>query len=997
MDMSLISKANSPKSRMIYHEDPSMLHVGTLPSRAWFVPFAKYQDPFQEKEKSDFVEMLNGEWFFRYYDSIADLEDDFTSADFEKTIPVPSNWQLYGYDRPQYTNVCYPITYDPPYVPDDDPVGVYKREYNYVPDGRKRILTFEGVDSCLYLYINGEFAGYTQVSHSYSQFDVTSFLKEGTNQIVAAVLKWCDGTYLEDQDKIRLSGIFRDVYMISRADNYLEDYHITTDIGEKSAVLNITVFGCNAEVTLRSPNGEKLFSSSIIDGSALKVDVSSPQIWSPERPVLYDLTIETEDEIIGEKVGFRNISIENGVVKFNGVPIKFNGVNRHDSYPETGYYASEEQMRKDLILMKKHNINAIRTSHYPNSPLFYRLCDEYGFYVIAEADFESHGCVEVYNDFSWSRGYNGICLLARDERFKAAITDRAQRLVTQHFNRPCIVMWSLGNESGWGENVLCAAKLIKSLDNTRLLHYESTHRLDDTPNDILDVVSQMYPSTEDMKKFLQNEQEKRPLFLCEYSHAMGNGSGDLEDYHNTFYSDERFAGGCIWEWCDHSVILGKTSDGKIKYGYGGDFGERHNDGNFCMDGLVYPDRTPHTGLLEAKQVYRPVRVTKGKNSGEFVISSLLCFEDAGKYLDCSYEIKEKGKLLSDGKINFTVPPMGSTVVYLPEIVGINGESLYIKFDFTTKNELPWCEKGYPVCFEQLLLCKEPVKEICVSNEKPAFFKTGNCFTIKAGQTEYLFDLRKGSISSIKKNNVELMEKPIEFNFFRAPTDNDTMRGDWYRAHLNDYVQKIYSVSTEQVENTIIIKVLHSFGWSIHQPFARTETKWTFYGNGKVNVVSNAVTSEKVSTLPRFGLRMFLPKNFDKVEFYGYGPHESYIDKHQSSYVDKFVMNISDMHEDYLRPQENSSHYGCDYLNVISDGAALKFTSESQFSFNASEYTQEELAGKRHNFELQKSEHNIICVDSGMIGVGSASCGPALAEKYKIAQLDIHLDFTIDVI
>lgn len=442
------------------------------------------------------------------------------------------------------------------------------------------------------------------------------------------MLKWCDGTYLEDQDKIRLSGIFRDVYVVSRPEKRVNNYRIKTRLRGENALFEITVFSADAEVFLSDENGNAVASLAAKDGETACCEVASPKLWSPELPYLYRLEIITESEIIGERVGFREVTLRDGVIRFNGKPLKLRGVNRHDSYPDTGYCAGEEQMRRDLELMKRHNINAIRTSHYPNAPRFYQLCDEYGFYVIDEADVEAHGCVDVYNDFKWSRGYNGIALLAGDERFREAILDRERLLVARDINRPCVIFRSLGNESGYGENFRLGAEYIKSADDTRLVHYESTHKLDDTPDDVLDMVSQMYPSPESMREFLKNEREKRPLVLCEYCHAMGNGPGDLEQYRDIFYSDDRFVGGLVWEWCDHSVPLGETADGRVKYGYGGDWGERHNDGNFCMDGLCYPDRTPHTGLLELKQVYRPLRVYR--RGDEFVIKKLPAVRKRGR-------------------------------------------------------------------------------------------------------------------------------------------------------------------------------------------------------------------------------------------------------------------------------------------------------------------------------------------------------------------------------
>lgn len=999
MDMSLIAKAGSQKSMMVYHENPDLLHVNTLPPRAYFIPFAKGQNPFQSREESEYFELLNGEWLFRYYDSIIGLEDDFTEIKAEHKIPIPANWQLHGYDAPQYTNVCYPIPFDPPYVPDDNPVGVYSRSYNYTPDGMRKILVFEGVDSCIYLYINGNFVGYSQVSHMASEFDITNYLSEGENTITAAVLKWCDGTYLEDQDKFRLSGIFRDVYVLSRPENRLENYRIKTIISDnmKSAVLQLTLEGADGKAVLADADGKEIARVNAENNETVEIKVDNIQLWSAEKPVLYSLTIETEAEIIGEKVGFRKICVENGVVKFNGKPLKFRGVNRHDSYPDTGSYCTVMQMEKDLKLMKMHNINAIRTSHYPNSPLFYQLCDKYGFYVIDEADLEMHGCVEVYNNFKWENGYNGIALLASDKRFEKAVIDRSELMVKRDINRPCVVFWSLGNESGYGTNFRAAAQFIKSLDDTRLVHYESTHKLDDTSDDVLDIVSEMYTSIEDIQKFLQREEEKRPFILCEYCHAMGNGPGDLEDYHNMFISNERLCGGLVWEWCDHGFSLGKTADGKEKYGYGGDFGERHNDGNFCMDGLLYPDRRPHTGLLEVKQVFRPVRVEKTDIFNKFLIRSYLNFADAGDILSSRYEITCDGGILAEGSFDFNLEPLGTTEITIPELSEIYPDDTYIRFIFNYKNDTLWCEKGYECCFDQLCAYKTETKALSVLSEGCAEFTDEPLYIkINAGDNSFIFNKRIGAFESIKCGGTELLDKPMEFNFFRAPTDNDTMKGDWYRAHLNDYIPKIYSVKTEQKSSSVVINVSHSFGWSIHQPFARIETVYTIHGGGELEIHCKVSTSNKVTLLPRFGLRLFMPKVFCNVDYFGYGPFESYIDKHQASYLGNFSASVSEMHEDYTRPQENSSHFGCKHMTVKSADTQIRFEADDGLSFNASEYTEEELAGKKHNFELEKCGSNVICVDYMMAGVGSNSCGPQLMEKYRLPLPEFSAAFRIKI-
>ncbi len=1011
MRLTEIARPGSDRSHMTCHEDPSILHVGTLPDHNYFVPFASGQDVFAPREASERFTLLNGEWDFAYYDSILDLDDDFTALKFTKKLPVPANWQLHGYDKPQYTNVDYPIPYEPPYVPDDDPVGIYSRTIEHVPDKSRKILCFEGVDSCLYLYVNRQYVGYSQVAHHTSEFDITDLLKPGTNHITVAVLKWCDGTYLEDQDKFRLSGIFRDVYLLSRPAKRLESYRITADRkmsrGKAYGLFTFCPQGAAADIALKDGK-TVLAKAKVAAGETFSVKIPDIRPWSAEDPFLYSLTIKANGEWIGEKVGFRTVTIEDGVFKLNGRHIKFFGVNRHDSYPDTGSCASMEQMRRDLELMKQNNINAVRTSHYPNAPEFYKLCDELGMYVIDEADVESHGCVAVYNDISWSNAnYGGIALLAMDPQFKEAILDRERLLVTRDLNRPSVLIWSLGNESGLGENMRAAAKLVKSLDRTRPVHYESVHKLDDTSDDRFDFVSRMYEPPESWEHFPDNADEKRPFILCEYCHAMGNGPGDLEEYHRVFMSSDRFVGGLIWEWADHAVILGHTPDGRVKYGYGGDSGERHNDGNFCMDALCYPDRKPHTGLLEAKQVYRPVRVRKGDRPGTFVISNLLRFLNAGDYLACTYEITADGAKPITGALAFSEKPMEEVTVAIPEAAATFTQDTYIRFRFFAKNGYSAFPDGAEVCFDQLQICdvspaenavKQSKGRDCASAKKAvSYTEEPLVYTIRAGSVTYVFDRRQATFTEIRKGSKNLLERPMEYNFFRAPVDNDTMRGEWYQAHLNDYIVKVYDTQILADDNGVRITAHQSFGWSRHQPFAVMQAEYRIDAAGALDISCKITTSNKVRLLPRFGIRLFVSKKFDTASYFGYGPYESYCDKHQASYMGRFTAKIEDMFEDYIRPQENSSHWNCKDAEVLSKQAGLRFTNPAGFSFNASAYTQEELAEKKHNFELKPCKYHVICVDFAMAGVGSAACGPRLADRYRITLPEAEGSIRVEVI
>ena len=1041
MNIRQISSPGSSKACMLYHEDPDVFHVNTLENHCYFIPFKKDQDAFLERERSGCFELLNGRWGFCYYDSLIGLPDNFAEnkvarsvLEKGKKIPVPSNWQLHGYDKAQYTNVDYPIPYNPPFVPDNNPVGVYYKTYKYKADGLDRILSFEGADSCIYVYINGKFCGFSEVSHHTSEFDITPFLKEGENIITVAVLKWCFGTYLEDQDKIRLSGIFRDVYVLSRPKKRISDYKIKWT----GRQLELTVQGCDCAVELQEPGGKVIFTGSAIKGKTLCIKVSTPLLWSAETPYLYRLTMTTGSEVIGEEVGLRTIANDKGVFKINGKAIKFRGVNRHDSYPDTGYAASLEQLEKDLQLMKMHNVNAIRTSHYPNAPVFYKLCDRYGFYVIDEADLEMHGSVSVNNTAHWDwSDYSGIALAASNPLFYKGILDRQKICLTRDINRPCVVMWSMGNESGNGHNLTKAAQWIKSFDDTRLLHYESVHNQGGTTDAPYDVVSRMYPRVQDWKKMSLNKEEKRPFVLCEYCHAMGNGPGDLEDYHKVFHSSARFCGGFIWEWCDHSLILGKTKDGKLKYGYGGDWGEKHNDSNFCCDGLVYPDRTPHTGLLEAKQVYRPVRVEYTGKS--FTFWNLMAFTDAAALFDCTYELSVDGKVIRQEKLELpALPPLKKTIVNIDGLADFKNKDALIRFVFTYKKAQTWCKKGYTACFDQVQLGARPDADQEAQTLKKASFmpelpgqkpwwpgkrdkngvqenaraeikkltdfvlaaaKRNDCsntangleYKVCAGKLEYTFNRVTGFFDSIKCAGSKLLKSPLKFNFMRAPLDNDPMRGEWFGAHLHDYETKVYGSSIKKTSDgkTQILADL-GFVWSSHQPFMYGTIIYTIEKSGELGIEFDFTATRKLFMLPRIGLRFFVDKGYDRVEYFGYGPTESYIDKHQATWAGIFNQKVSDQYEPYIRPQENYSHYGCRYVKLCGKKADILVTGtdtvnkrQKYISFNASRYTQEELWTKRHNYELEKADCTVFCVDWAMAGVGSNSCGPALATKYRI--------------
>lgn len=989
------------KTYMTFHENPEILHVNTEPDHNYFIPFAKDQNPFANREESDRFTLLNGDWAFSFYESFAKMPNNFYQQPGETTIPVPSCIQLHGYDYSQYTNTAYPIPFDPPYVPTENPVAVYSKTFNYENDGNERYLVFEGVDSCFYLFINNQFFGYSQVSHSTSEFCITGALKEGENTIMVAVLKWCDGTYLEDQDKLRFTGIFRDVYVLSRSQKRISGYRVNTSCNEDFTEANVHIeidTNTPVTVTLKNRDGEIVAEGNADEDGYFDATISNPVLWNAELPYLYKLELATEEEVIGEKVGVRTVTTTDGVFKINGVMVKLRGVNRHDSYPRTGSVASIEQITKDLHLMKRNNINCIRTSHYPNAPQFYQLCDELGFYVVDEADMESHGSADAYNPVNWDKGYVGIAQIVTNPIFEKAITDRILKLVTRDYNRPCVIMWSLGNESGYSRFVENAAKLLKATDISRPLHYESSkYALDGTDDSELDVVSHMYAPISDMYKYASETKEgKRPYFLCEYCHAMGNGPGDLADYWRVIESDDCFMGGCVWEWCDHAVYDGTTEDGKNRYLYGGDFNELHNDGNFCMDGLLYPDRIPHTGLYELKQCYRPIYINHSEEGNVYTFTNRMNFAKFQDLFTLSYEVKDSGKFLFEESLDIELEPGATVALEIPKLWMLHGDDLRVRFLVHWKEDQPFCEKGTLASFEQICLREDPNrfqpdrsvdrKHLSVENQEFAY-------VVHTKTTTYTVNKYDAAISSVKVGEREVLTEPISWNLYRAPIDNDrNVSWVWRKLFLHCPKPKLYSMRLIEAGDEIILKSELSLGRSIFEPPVRMTLEYSFFPGGECNVRTDVKVMEDLSYLPRFGVRMFVDKAFEDFTYYGYGPFESYVDKHLASYVDLHHTTVTGNHEDYIRPQENSSHCGVKYASLSDGRNTLFVTSENDLSVNASHYTQESLESARHNFELKESDSTILCVDKMMSGVGSASCGPALDEIYQLNDKEFHFSF-----
>lgn len=705
-----------------YYEDLSILHDNTMPMRSYYIPASqKMNTLIEHREDSDRFQLLNGVWKFQYYKSVYDLKEEFYRTSFNTKdfddITVPGVWQIAGYDSPQYTNIRYPFPFDPPYLPQDIPCGAYVRKFTYHEniDAPKIYLNFEGVDSCFFVWLNGKYTGYSQVPHATAEFDVTEFLKEGENTIAVLVLKWCDGSYLEDQDKFRMNGIFRDVYLLKRPERAIWDYHITTQIKENTAKIKLNVtfdFSIPVSVTIEDQARAVVATGTISDDGSIEFKIPNPTLWNTEHPYIYTLTLQSSYETIVDYIALRTIEIRDKVIYFNGQKIKFRGVNRHDSDPETGFTVSVPQIKKDLSLMKQHNFNSIRSSHYPNAPYFYQMCDLYGFMVIEEADIEAHGPYMLYRkeDTDYNRFKRWNEKIADDPIWEESILDRVQHMVQRDKNRFCIVMWSIGNESAYGCNFEKALRWTKKFDPYRLTQYESArYRNYDVTYDYsnLDLYSRMYPAMNEIEEYLEEDGSK-PFLLVEYCHAMGNGPGDLEDYFQLIQKDDRMCGGFVWEWCDHAIAHGKTESGKTIYYYGGDHDEELHDGNFCMDGLVFPDRTPHTGILEYKNVYRPVRVASyDQETGKLVLHNYLDFDDLKDYLDIRFEVIKDGlSTVQKGKLSpFSVMPHTDGVTELNVTIPSEGK-IYLKLIYRLKKETPFLKKNFILGFDEILLKNE---------------------------------------------------------------------------------------------------------------------------------------------------------------------------------------------------------------------------------------------------------------------------------------------------
>lgn len=996
-----------------YWENPAILHVNREAPRVYYIPYADDSAAKAGKRgRSPFYRTLNGSWKFRYVPSVRQVDPSFWTEPFDAgewdELLVPSCWQTSGYDQLHYTNVNYPIPYDPPYVPDANPAGMYIRDFRIDEawETKDKYIVFEGVNSCFYVWVNGVFVGYSQGSRVPAEFDLSARVRTGVNRIAVLVLKWCDGTYLEDQDLWRHSGIFRDVYVLARDRAHIRDVFVRQELDEDFGRARLraelrTTGPVEVRAELWDADGAVVAAASAgTDGEgALELHADRPRLWNAEQPYLYELYVYGGEEVLRFRIGFRRIAVRDGVFTINGKAVKLKGVNRHDSHPELGQTIPVSHMILDLELMKRHNVNAIRTSHYPNDPRFLDLCDEYGFYVIDEADLECHGLIKALP------GVEGVFhQLSADPDWRRAFVDRAARMVERDKNHASVVMWSMGNESGYAANHIAMAEWTRKRDGGRPVHYEGAapRYKGSADTDCLDVESRMYDSPEGIERYATDEASTKPLLLCEYSHAMGNGPGDLKDYWDVIYKYPLLMGGFVWEWCDHGIAA-KTADGTAYFAYGGDFGDKPNDGNFCIDGLVSPDRKPHTGLLELKAVIAPVRFTADELEwGRIRVTNLYDFTDLSG-ITLHWTIEADGAIADQGAVwQLDAAPQQTEIVTLPYSLQKLAGKAILTVSCRLKERTRWAEFGHEVAFAQFEL---PAAAGGVAERARRTGETSSLRAVRNGDTLLLegfdfrheFDLAAGTLVGLSRNGVRMLEAPARFAIWRAPTDNDRrLKAGWANEGFDRADMKVYACSWSQGEDSAVeIAVRYSLGGYTMPPLLRGDAVWRFDASGAVAVRTTVSVRENLGFLPRFGLRLTLPKGNEEVAYYGCGPHESYIDKRHSNRKGQYATTVDELYEPYVMPQEHGSRYGTEWA-VVSNrlGMGLRFDSPTAFSFNASHYTPEDLTAAAHTFELRRREETIVHLDYKMSGIGSNSCGPQLLPQYQLNEKQFALELTI---
>lgn len=964
---------------------------------------------FRRRDYEDNHISLNGDWKFLYLNAPEYSPEGFFNTDFcEKDwdeIEVPSCWELKGYGKMHYTDVWYLFPINPPYVPSENPTGIYRRKVE-IPEewtDRRNILRFDGVGSAFDVWVNGVYVGYSKVSRSSSEFDVTDFLHSGENQITVRVYRWSDGTYLECQDMWWYSGIFRDVTLFSEPKSCIENYIVDAGLDEECRcgvlVQKVTAAG-NADSVqwiLKDKEGSIVSSGkeTLIDRYVeIAETIDQVQPWSAEIPYLYELTMQLYEQgtLVDEVAvftGFRRIEIKGVNFYVNGQPILLSGVNLHDFSPTGGPTVRPEIVEEDLRLMKQYNINAIRCSHYPKMSYFYELCDRYGFYVIDEADLELHG-------FEWIQKYEW---LNNEPGWKSAYCDRITRMVEEHRNHPCILMWSLGNESSVGENFKAAADAARKLDSTRLVHYESDYQAD-----ITDVYSTMYTRLDGLKRIGEsNDCHGKPHILCEYAHAMGNGPGNLEDYQELFRRYKRLQGGFVWEWYDHGIER-KDEDGNITYWYGGDFGDVPNNLNFCMDGLLRPDRKASTGLIHYKQVIAPIYAEAMNLQEGFVqVHNRFYFKNLDD-VALHYQVVHDETVDKEGWIEkLDVAPGQKTQLQISwNVKEIEpGCDYYLNLSFLYKYDNAFAQAGMEIAKYQFLLpvYEESEKRVLGSTEVLKVSETPSRAEILGDHVKVVFDKVTGRLLTYETEGKCRIVSGPSLNMWRAPIDNDMYKvTDWkekYFLHLQQ--EQLEEFYIQEKEEAVEVHVKTHFsplsmafgfkGYYIYQ----------IYGNGEMKLdikMKGFRYSQFVPEfIPRIGIEMKLPGQMRHIVWYGLGPDENYSDIKSASMMGVYRKDIEEMHVEYAMPQENGHREQVKWLAIGDDEESLLIRSEQEVGMDVHDYTIEALEKARHVGEIKRCQETVVHIDAKHSGVGSNSCGEEQTYRNKTGINDYEMKLT----
>ncbi|WP_282927917.1 beta-galactosidase subunit alpha [Megamonas funiformis] len=991
--------------------------INRMPARAHFLTFpSKEKALLNNNRYTHAFKNLNGVWKFMFLDAPEYSPEGFFNSDFDVTkmddITVPGNWQLQGYGKMHYSDLWYNFPINPPYVPTENPTGIYKRTF-FVEESyrdKKIIIRFCGVDSAYHLWINGKEVGYSKVARNESEFDITDLIRVGEeNDVTVRVYQWSDGTYLEDQDMWWESGIFRDVELIGVPKDGINDYKVIADLDDeyKNGIFKVEAFlrttkEVNVTFELVDAGENTVFTKTVVakEGKACIDEViADVNHWTAETPYLYKLFMTVEDdgqivEVIPQNVGFRNIRLNGETFLVNGVAIKFKGVNRHDYSPQNGRVVSREEIEKDIILMKQFNINAIRTSHYPNSYYLYDLCDEYGMYLIAETDLECHG-FELTGDYKW---------ITDDPSWELAYVSRMTRMIERDKNHPAIIFWSLGNESAFGCNFRKMTDVAHEMDPTRLVHYEGDFDVESA-----DVYSTMYTWIENPKKpYLMKdiiEKSKKPHIHCEYCHAMGNGPGNLKDYQDLVYAHDKLQGGFVWEWFDHG-IESFTESGEKYYRYGGDFGDDPSNKDFCIDGLIMPDRTPSPGLYEYKKVIEPITTTAVDiQKGIINLLSRYDFANLDRF-NLIYKVMEDDVILQTGFMavpsiearankDITLPYDLSTIKVKP------GAHYYVNISYQLREDTSYASSGHELATAQfeLPLYKEgivvrPEGILNVEKEHTTLHVKGANFSLD-------FNLVNGNLMNIVRDGMQVLSKGPRLTLWRAPISNDM--------EIIDKLKKVYFLHLEHevvmnidyhMEGNILKVEVDTINSTTNSAWHfKTKYVYTVCPSGDILIDVEGTPSGRVDLapdmLPRIGVSMHLDKSMEHVRYFGMGPGENYADSKEAAQMGLYANTVDGLFTNYVIPQENGNHMGCKWVSMTNDrGMGLLASTEGDFNFSASWYEDKDLDDAKHTCDLVKRDYIVFNVDYKQNALGTNSCGQWQLDKYRAKFEDFKLSFRL---